>query len=42
MLKSNSNPATMANKVETYNHRDLQEYSTLELAQTLAQRLAIP
>ena len=42
MLKSNSNPATMANKVETYNHRDLQEYSTLELAQTQPQKLAIP
>jgi len=31
----------MANKVETSNHRDLQEYSTLELAQALAQKLAI-
>ncbi|MGD1806139.1 DUF6439 family protein [Dapis sp. BLCC M126] len=32
----------MANKLETSNHRGLQEYSTLELAQALAQRLAIP
>ena len=31
----------MANKVETSNHRDLQEYSTLKLAQALAQKLAI-
>ncbi|MCL2932883.1 MAG: DUF6439 family protein [Trichodesmium sp. MAG_R03] len=32
----------MANKLETSNdHRDLQEYSTLELAQALAQKLAI-
>ena len=41
MLKYNSTPATMTDKVETSNHRDLQEYSTLELAQALGERLAI-
>ncbi|MGD1714559.1 DUF6439 family protein [Dapis sp. BLCC M172] len=42
MLKSNSTPATIVNKVETSNHRNLEEYTTLELAQALAERLAIP
>ncbi|OZH54580.1 hypothetical protein AFK68_10040 [Hydrocoleum sp. CS-953] len=32
----------MVNKVETSNHRNLEEYTTLELAQALAERLAIP
>ncbi len=41
MLNPNSTPITTANKVHTSNHRDLQEYSTLELAQALAERLAI-
>ena len=42
MLNSNSTPTTIANKVDTSSHRDLQDYSTLELAQALAERLAIP
>ncbi len=42
MLNPNSTPTTTANKVQNSHHRDLQEYSTLELAQALAQRLAIP
>jgi len=42
MLNSNSTPTTMTNQVDTSNRRDLQEYSTLELAQALAERLAIP
>ncbi|MEM1171213.1 MAG: DUF6439 family protein [Cyanobacteria bacterium P01_H01_bin.35] len=42
MLKSNSTPANIVNKVETSNHRNLEEYTTLELAQALAERLAIP
>ncbi|MDY7007870.1 MAG: DUF6439 family protein [Cyanobacteriota bacterium] len=42
MLNSNSASATATNKLSTPNKRDLQEYSTLELAQALAQRLAIP
>lgn len=42
MLNSNSTPATTTNKLDTPNNRDLQKYSTLELAQALAQRLAIP
>ncbi|NET27105.1 DUF6439 family protein [Okeania sp. SIO1I7] len=41
MLNSNSASATTTNKISTPNERDLQEYSTLELAQALAQRLAI-
>ncbi|GGA27811.1 DUF6439 family protein [Okeania sp. KiyG1] len=42
MLNSNSASATATSKLNTPNKRDLQEYSTLELAQALAQRLAIP
>ncbi|NEQ35079.1 MAG: hypothetical protein F6K40_01645 [Okeania sp. SIO3I5] len=41
MLNSNSTPTTTAKKVDTSNHRNLQDYSTLELAQALAERLAI-
>ncbi len=42
MLNPNSTRTTTVHKVHTSNHRDLQEYSTLELAQALAERLAIP
>ncbi|MDJ0553864.1 MAG: DUF6439 family protein [Microcoleaceae cyanobacterium MO_207.B10] len=42
MLKSNSTPATISTKLDSPKVRDLQEYSTLELAQALAERLAIP
>lgn len=40
MLHPNSTP--LINKVHTSSHIDLQKYSTLELAQALAERLAIP
>ncbi|ABG51473.1 hypothetical protein Tery_2244 [Trichodesmium erythraeum IMS101] len=42
MLKPNSISTNTSNKVHTFHHRDLEEYSTLELAQALAARLAIP
>lgn len=42
MLNSNSTPATISTNLDSPKHRDLQEFSTLELAQALAERLAIP
>lgn len=41
MVNSNSISATTTSKLENSNNRTLEDYSTLELAQTLAQRLAI-
>ncbi|MEB3341902.1 DUF6439 family protein [Okeania sp.] len=40
MLHPNSTP--LINQVHSSSHIDLQQYSTLELAQALAERLAIP
>lgn len=42
MLNTNSTPVTTTTKPDSPSSRDLQEYTTLELAQALAQRLAIP
>jgi hypothetical protein len=41
MLNTNSTPVTTTTKLNSPSSRDLQEYTTLELAQALAQRLAI-
>jgi hypothetical protein len=42
MLNNNQTPTTISTKLDSPKSRDLQEYSTLELAQALAERLAIP
>ncbi len=41
MLNSNSTPVTTTTSLDSSKNKGLQEYSTLELAQALAHRLAI-